>query len=78
MVSEKVVLETKKLIEAGFIREEENADWIASIVPVKKKNGQIRICAFNLKIWCVFVYKGSNVTAVIEKHHSDSRTRRNN
>jgi len=22
----------------------ENPDWVASIVPVKKKNGQIRIC----------------------------------
>lgn len=22
----------------------ENPDWVASIVPVKKKNGQIRVC----------------------------------
>ena len=43
-LEEKVVIETKKLIEAGFVREEENPDWVASIVPVKKKNGQIRIC----------------------------------
>lgn len=43
-LEEKVVIETKKLIEAGFIQEEENPDWVASIVPVKKKNGQIRIC----------------------------------
>ena len=42
-LEEKVVIETKKLIEAGFIQEEENPDWMASIVPVKK-NGQIRIC----------------------------------
>jgi hypothetical protein len=43
-LEEKVVEETKKLIDAGFIREEETPKWLASIVPVKKKNGQIRIC----------------------------------
>jgi Reverse transcriptase (RNA-dependent DNA polymerase) len=43
-LEEKVVEETKKLIDAGFIREEETPEWVASIVPVKKKNGQIRIC----------------------------------
>jgi RNase H-like domain found in reverse transcriptase/Reverse transcriptase (RNA-dependent DNA polymerase) len=43
-LEEKVVEETKKLINAGFIREEEMPEWVASIVPVKKKNGQIRIC----------------------------------
>jgi hypothetical protein len=41
---EKVVEETKKLIDVGFIWEEETPEWVASIVPVKKKNGQIRIC----------------------------------
>jgi Reverse transcriptase (RNA-dependent DNA polymerase) len=43
-LEEKVIEETKKLIKAGFIREEETPEWVASIVPVKKKNGQIRIC----------------------------------
>ncbi|XP_028547560.1 uncharacterized protein LOC114578513, partial [Dendrobium catenatum] len=43
-IEEQVIAETKKLIEAGFIREEKYADWIANIIPVKKKNGQIRIC----------------------------------
>jgi hypothetical protein len=43
-LEEKIVEETKKLIDAGFIREEETPEWMASIVPVKKKNGQIRIC----------------------------------
>nr|CAD1825883.1 unnamed protein product [Ananas comosus var. bracteatus] len=43
-LEEQIIAETKKLIEAGFIREEKYANWIASIVPVKKKNGQIRIC----------------------------------
>jgi Reverse transcriptase (RNA-dependent DNA polymerase) len=42
-LEEKVVEETKKPIDAGFIREEETAEWVASIVPVKKKNGQIHI-----------------------------------
>ncbi|WP_458473062.1 hypothetical protein, partial [Haemophilus sp. SZY H57] len=36
--------EVNKLIEAGFIREVKYPTWIANIVPVKKKNGQLRIC----------------------------------
>ena len=35
--------EVNKLIEAGFIREVKYLTWISSIVPVRKKNGQIRI-----------------------------------
>lgn len=38
-IEEQVIAETKKFIEAGFIREEKYADWIANIVPMKKKNG---------------------------------------
>lgn len=38
-LEEKFINETKKLIEAGFIREEKYPDWITSIVPVKKNNG---------------------------------------
>ena len=39
-------IETKigKLIEVGFIREVKYSTWIANIVPVKKKNGQIHVC----------------------------------
>ncbi|XP_060182048.1 uncharacterized protein LOC132611671 [Lycium barbarum] len=36
--------EVNKLIEAGFIREVKYPTWISSIVPVKKKTGQIRVC----------------------------------
>ena len=36
--------EVNKLIEAGFIREVQYPEWIANIVPVKKKNWQIRVC----------------------------------
>ena len=36
--------EVNKLIEAGFIREVQYPEWIANIVPVKKKNGQIQVC----------------------------------
>jgi len=36
--------EVNKLIEAGFIREVKYPTWIANIVPVGKKNGQLRIC----------------------------------
>ncbi|XP_015166801.1 uncharacterized protein [Solanum tuberosum] len=36
--------EVNKLIEAGFIREVKYPLWISIIVPVKNKNGQIRVC----------------------------------
>ncbi|XP_074270805.1 uncharacterized protein LOC141594703 [Silene latifolia] len=36
--------QVNKLIEAGFIREVKYSTWIANIVPVRKKNGQLRIC----------------------------------
>ncbi|KAG9442520.1 hypothetical protein H6P81_018374 [Aristolochia fimbriata] len=36
--------EVDKLIAANFIREVKYPSWIANIVPVKKKNGQIRVC----------------------------------
>lgn len=29
---------------AKFIRTEKHPDWLAKVVPVKKKNGQIRLC----------------------------------
>ncbi|XP_070057177.1 uncharacterized protein [Nicotiana tomentosiformis] len=37
------VIETKvnKLIEAGFIREVKYPTWVSSIIPIRKKNGQI-------------------------------------
>ncbi|KAA0034814.1 ty3-gypsy retrotransposon protein [Cucumis melo var. makuwa] len=35
--------EVNKLIEAGFIREVKYPTWIANIVPVRKKNGQLRV-----------------------------------
>ncbi|KAG9453432.1 hypothetical protein H6P81_006336 [Aristolochia fimbriata] len=36
--------EVDKLLKADFIREVKYPSWIANIVPVKKKNGQIRVC----------------------------------
>src|ERR1051325_9429933 len=36
--------EVNKLIDAGFIREVKYPTWIANIVPVRKKNGQLRVC----------------------------------
>ncbi|KAL0420666.1 UNVERIFIED_CONTAM: hypothetical protein Slati_3089500 [Sesamum latifolium] len=40
----RIETEVNKLIDAGFIRKVKYPTWISSIVPVKKKNGQIRIC----------------------------------
>ena len=39
-----IEIEVDKLISAGFIREVRYPTWLANIVPVKKKNGQVRIC----------------------------------
>ncbi|KAG9458404.1 hypothetical protein H6P81_002912 [Aristolochia fimbriata] len=36
--------EVDKLIATNFIREVKYPSWIANIVPVKKKTGQIRVC----------------------------------
>ncbi|KAL0375685.1 UNVERIFIED_CONTAM: Transposon Tf2-12 polyprotein [Sesamum calycinum] len=36
--------EVNKLIEVGFIQEVKYPMWIFSIVPIRKKNGQIRVC----------------------------------
>ncbi|KAG9447195.1 hypothetical protein H6P81_013323 [Aristolochia fimbriata] len=36
--------EVDKLIAVNFIREVKYPSWIANIVPVKKKSGQIRVC----------------------------------
>ena len=41
---EKIEKEVQKLRDVQFIREEQHPDWIANIVPVTKKNGQIRVC----------------------------------
>ena len=43
-LEQQIIKEVEKLITAGFIREIKFPRWISSIVPVKKKNGQIRIC----------------------------------
>ncbi|GAA0184801.1 hypothetical protein LIER_32089 [Lithospermum erythrorhizon] len=37
--------EVNKLIEAGFVWEVRYPTWLANIVPTRKKNGQIRVCA---------------------------------
>jgi len=34
---EAIEAEVQKLIECGFIREEQHPDWVANIVPVLKK-----------------------------------------
>jgi len=41
---EAIEAEVQKLIVCGFIREEQHLDWVATIIPVLKKNGKIRIC----------------------------------
>ena len=42
-MEERIKLEVQKLLKVRFIEEIEYPSWLANIVPVKKKNGQIRI-----------------------------------
>ncbi|XXG68189.1 hypothetical protein AAC387_Pa06g1334 [Persea americana] len=43
-VMDKIEQEVQKLENVGFIREEQHPEWLANIVPVTKRNGQIRVC----------------------------------
>ena len=40
-----IVREVQKLLAAGFIKPIQHPLWLSNIVPVKKKNSQIRCCA---------------------------------
>ena len=39
-----IVKEVQKLLAVGFIKPIQHLRWLSNIVPVKKKNGQIRCC----------------------------------
>lgn len=41
---DQVIAEVHKLIKVGFIKEIQYPRWLANIVPVEKKNGQVRVC----------------------------------
>jgi hypothetical protein len=43
-VLEEVKKEMEKMLEAGFIKPFRYAEWISSIVPIQKKDGQWRVC----------------------------------
>ncbi|KAJ8644134.1 hypothetical protein MRB53_005882 [Persea americana] len=43
-VMDKIEQEVQKLKSVGFIREEQHPEWLTNIVPVTKKNEQIRVC----------------------------------
>jgi ribonuclease HI len=43
-VEAQITQEVKKLLAAGFIKLIQHPRWLSNIVPVKKKNGQIRCC----------------------------------
>jgi hypothetical protein len=40
----KIKEEIERLLKCGFIRLARYVDWLANVVPVKKKNGTIRVC----------------------------------
>ncbi|KAL0539474.1 hypothetical protein IC582_023686 [Cucumis melo] len=39
-----IEVKVNKFIEVGFIREVKYPTWIANIFPIRKKNGQLRVC----------------------------------
>ena len=39
-----IVKEVQKLLAIGFIKLIQHSCWLSNIIPVKKKNGQIRCC----------------------------------
>ena len=41
---EAIEAEVHKLIECGFIREEQHPDWVANFIPILKKNEKIWVC----------------------------------
>ena len=43
-VEAQITQEVKRLLLAGFIKPIQHLRWLSNIVPVKKKNGQIRCC----------------------------------
>ena len=43
-VETQITQEIKKLLAAGFIKPIQHPKWLSNVVPVKKKNGQIRCC----------------------------------
>ena len=43
-VETQITQEVKKLPAAGFIKPIQHPKWLSNVVPVKKKNGQIRCC----------------------------------
>ena len=43
-IKAQIIKEMQKLLAAGFIRPIEHLNWLSNIVPVKKKNGQMRCC----------------------------------
>ena len=43
-VKAQIIQEIQKLLTAGFIKPIMHPKWLSNIVPVKKKNGQIRCC----------------------------------
>jgi len=43
-ITQTIEAEVQKLIECGFVWEEQHSDWVGNIVPIPKKNGKICVC----------------------------------
>ena len=53
-IEERIMKEMEKMLAASFIKPIQHLRWLSNIMPVKKKNGQIRCCVDfrNLKRVC--------------------------
>ena len=43
-IEAQIIKEVHKLLVTGFIKPIEHSKWLLNIIPIKKKNGQIRCC----------------------------------
>ena len=43
-VEAQIIQEIQKLLTVGFIKPIMHPEWLSNVVPIKKKNGQIRCC----------------------------------
>ena len=43
-IKEQIVKDVRKLLTVGFVKLIQHPRWLSNIVPMKKKNGQIRCC----------------------------------
>lgn len=73
-LKEKVEIELENLVQAGILERVVSSRWATPIVPVLKKNGQIRICSdFSVTINPLFIVDGHPLPTIDELFASMAR-----